>query len=100
MVINWSRFCETKNNMEEIKQRSVEWYFQKLSVPEDKKEKVLMGITDMIYKLNKRIVEFEKQADSDKKKELLKIIDERDELIIEKITQILEGKQEKITYDY
>lgn len=86
--------------MEEIKQRSVEWYFQELGVSEDKKEKVLMGITDMVYKLNKRIVELEKETDPDKRKELFKIIDERDELIKEKITQILEGKEDKITYDY
>lgn len=104
IVINQSRYQaelgETKNNMEEIKQRSVEWYFQELGVSEDKKEKVLMGITDMVYKLNKRIVELEKETDSDKRKELLKIIDERDGLIKEKITQILEGKEDKITYDY
>lgn len=86
--------------IEEIKQKSVEWYFQELNVPEDKKEKVLMGITDMVYKLNKRIVELEKEGDEYKRKELLKIIDERSVLIKEKITQILEGREDKITYDY
>jgi len=86
--------------MEEIKQKTVDWYFQELNVPEEKKEIILMRITEMVYKLNKRIVEFEKETDSDKKNELLKIINERDLLIRENITQILEGKEEKITYDY
>ncbi|HNV97113.1 MAG TPA: hypothetical protein PKL13_02225 [bacterium] len=86
--------------MEEIKQKSVEWYFQELNVPEDKKERVLMGITDMVYKLNKRIVELEKEGDEYKRKELLKIIDERNALIKEKINQILEGREDKIIYDY
>ncbi|MDD4289658.1 MAG: hypothetical protein PHH83_00070 [Patescibacteria group bacterium] len=86
--------------MEEIKQKSVEWYFQELNVPEDKKERVLMAITDMVYKLNKRIVELEKEEDEYKRKELLKIIDERGALIKEKINQILEGKEDKILYDY
>ena len=89
-----------ENNTEEIKQRSVEWYFQQLNVPEDKKEKVLMGITDKVYKLNKRIVELEKETDLDKRKEILKIIEERDLLIRETVTKILEGKGCKITYDY
>jgi hypothetical protein len=89
-----------ENNTEEIKQRSVEWYFRQLNVPEDKKEKVLMGITDKVYKLNKRIVELEKETDLDKRKEILKIIEERDLLIRETVTKILEGKGGKITYDY
>ena len=86
--------------MEEIKQKSVEWYFQELNVPDGKKERVLMAITDMVYKLNKRIVELEKETDEYKRKELLKIIDERSTLVKEKVTQILEGREDKITYDY
>ena len=86
--------------MEDIKQKSVEAYFVELNVPKDKEEKVLMGITDMVYKLNQRIIEFEKEVDDEKRKELLKIINERNDLIVEEIKKILEGKEEKIIYDY
>ena len=86
--------------MEEIKQKSVEQYFVELNVPEDKKEKILMSVTDMVYKLNKRIVELEKETQQDKKNELLKIINEREQSIRERIQNILEGNEEQITYDY
>ncbi len=86
--------------MEEIKQKSVEQYFIELNVPEDKKEKILMSVTDMVYKLNKRIVELEKETQQDKKNELLKIINEREQSIRERIQNILEGNEEQITYDY
>lgn len=86
--------------MQEIKQKSVEQYFSELNVPEDKKEKILMGITDMVYKLNVRIVELEKETKEDNRKELFQIISERDEFIKEKIRKILEGNEDQIIYDY
>ena len=84
---------------ENIQQKSVESYFVELEVPEDKKEKVLMAITDMIYSRNKRIIELEKVSDIDKKDYLLKIIQEKENLIKEKINKVLAGEEE-ITYDY
>lgn len=91
----------SSNRLEKkLQQKSVESYFIELEVSEDKKEKVLMAITDMVYKRNQRIIEFEKEIDSDRKKNLLKIIQERDNLIREKISKILEGKEEEIIYDY
>ena len=85
---------------ENIQQKSVESYFVELEVPEDKKEKVLMAITDMIYSRNKRIIELEKVSDIDKKDYLLKIIQEKENLIKEKINKVLAGEEEEITYDY
>lgn len=84
----------------ELVQKSVESYFSELNVPEDKKEKVLMGITEMVYSLNQRIIEYEKEAEAEQKKYILKIIGEKDNLIKEKISQILEGQEEEINYDY
>ncbi len=85
---------------EDIQQKSVEAYFVELEVPEDKKEKVLMVITDMVYSRNKRIIEFEKETNVDKKKYLLNILQEKENLIREKITKVLAGEEEEITYDY
>ena len=85
---------------EDIQQKSVESYFIELEVPEDKKEKVLMAITDMVYSRNQRIIELEKEADIDKKKYLLDIIQEKENLIKEKINKVLAGEEEEITYDY
>ena len=85
---------------EDIQQKSVESYFIELEVPEDKKEKVLMAITDMVYSKNQRIIELEKESDIDKKNYLLKIIQEKENLIKEKINKVLAGEEEEITYDY
>jgi hypothetical protein len=85
---------------EDIQQKSVESYFVELEVPEDKKEKVLMAITDMVYSRNKRIIELEKESDIDKKNYLLGIIQEKENLIKEKINKVLAGEEEDITYDY
>ncbi len=86
--------------VEKLVQKSVESYFSELNVPEAKKEKVLMGITDMVYSLNQRIIEHEKEAEAEQKKYILKIIKEKDNLIKEKVSQILEGQDEEINYDY
>lgn len=85
---------------EDIQQKSVESYFIELKVPEDKKEKVLMAITDMVYSRNQRIIELEKESDIDKRDYLLKIMQEKENLIKEKINKVLAGEEEKITYDY
>ena len=69
-------------------------------MPEYKKEKVLMAITNMVYSRNQRIIEMEKESDSDRKKYLLDIIQEKENLIKEKINKVLAGEEEEITYDY
>jgi hypothetical protein len=85
---------------DDIQQKSVEAYFIELEVPEDKKEKVLMSITNMVYSRNQRIIELEKETDTDQRTDLLKIIEEKELLIKEKINKVLAGEEEKITYDY
>jgi len=85
---------------EELQQKSVEAYFKELKVPKGKKEKVLMAITDMVYSRNQRIIELQKEKDSEQRKIISKIIDEKEVLIKERITKVLEGQEEKITYDY
>jgi len=85
---------------EELQQKSVEAYFKELKVPKGKKEKVLMAITDMVYSRNQRIIELQKEKDSEQRKIISKIIDEKEVLIKERIKKVLEGQEEKITYDY
>lgn len=87
-------------NNQELKQRPVESYFEELQVPEDKKEKVLIAITNLVYKMNQRIVKYEKELDQAKKTDFLKIINENDELIKQRIKDVLDGKEDQISYDY
>jgi len=89
-----------ENTQNELKQRSVESYFQEFNIPEDKKEKVLVAITNLVYKMNQRIIKYEKEADEFIKKDLLKIINENEVLINQAIKDILEGKESTINYDY
>lgn len=87
-------------NIQELKQKSVESYFLEFSVPEDKKEKVLMGITNLVYKMNQRIIKYEKETDESVKVDLLKIIQENEATIKQVITNTLEGKEGTVNYDY
>jgi hypothetical protein len=87
-------------NKQELKQRSVESYFEEFNVQEDKKEKILMAITNMVYKMNQRIIKYEKEIDESKKVDILKIINENEVLIKQKIQDILSGKEDTINYDY
>ncbi|MCD4704662.1 hypothetical protein K8R66_01145 [bacterium] len=84
----------------EIKQKSVESYFSEFNILEDQKEKVLMAITDMVYSFNQRIIEYQKEIDPENKTKILKIIEEKEVLIREKIEKVLKGEEENITYDY
>lgn len=86
--------------MEEIKQKSVESYFLEFNIPEDKKEKILAIITNLVYKMNQKIVKLEKEQDEENRVELVKIISENDSLIRNKIKEILDGKIDQINYDY
>ena len=83
-----------------MQQKSVESYFVEFNVPEEKKEKVLMAITDMVYSFNQRVIEYQKETVEEKKAEILKIIGEKEVLIRERIDKILRGEEKDITYDY
>ncbi|MDD3284806.1 MAG: hypothetical protein PHZ07_04405 [Patescibacteria group bacterium] len=83
-----------------FKQKSIENYLSELNVPEQKREKALMSITDMVYGRNQRIIEIEKEVDEEKREEIAKIINEKDYLIKQKLEQIIDGVEEDISYDY
>ncbi len=86
--------------MEEIKQKSVESYFLEFNIPEDKKEKILAIITNLVYKMNQKIVKLEKEQDETERLGLIKVISENDSLIRNSIKEILDGKIDQINYDY
>lgn len=83
-----------------FKQKSIENYLSELNVPEEKKEKALMSITDMVYSRNQRIIEIEKETDEDKRSDIAKIINEKDHLIKQKLEHVIGGMEEDISYDY
>ncbi|MBU0707332.1 hypothetical protein KKG41_03095 [Patescibacteria group bacterium] len=86
--------------MDEVIQKSIEQYCSDLKVPEDKREKVLMAVTNLTYERNQNVIALEKINDEEEKKKVVAKITEKDELIKEKITNILEGKEEEIHYDF
>lgn len=83
-----------------FKQKSVESYFLEFNLQDSLKEKVLISITDMVYSRNQRIIELEKELDEEKRKEIMKIISEKDVLIKQKMQEIIEGKDQAVVYDY
>lgn len=85
---------------EEIKQKSIEQYSHEMNIPEDKKEKVVMLVTKMVYERNQNVITWEKTSDPEEKKKLESRINEKDDLIKKKINEILAGKEEEAHYDF
>ncbi len=86
--------------MSDIIQKSIEQYFHELNVPDEKREKIVMAVTKMVYERNRTIVVWEKENDEHEKIKLAERINEKDRLIKEKIGNILAGKEEDGQYDF
>ncbi len=74
--------------MSEFSQKTIESFFQENGVVDaDKKAKLLPLLTDVIYEYNMRVVDYEKEVDDYRKKQIKEEIAE----IEEKIKKALEA---------
>ena len=65
------------NNMSELKQETIESFFEKYGVvDQEDKAKLLLEITDIIYNYNMSVVKAEKETDPYKKNQLLVSVEE------------------------
>jgi len=68
--------------MSKLEQKSIEQYFDEYKIKDpDEKMKVLPIVTRVIYDRNMMVVEYEKQEDDYKKKQILVDIEETDKKI-------------------
>lgn len=76
--------------MPTYEQRTIEAFFQEFGVTDaDLKARLLPLLTHVIYGYNKNVIEFEKEQDDYRKKQLERSLDE----IVSKIKQIIQSEQ-------
>jgi hypothetical protein len=86
--------------MSEVKQKTIEQYFQEIVVPDDKREKVIMCTTRQIYARNQDVIAWEKESDAAEKEKLATKVSEADADIIKRITNILNGQEPDLHYEF
>jgi len=84
----------------QISQKTIDQYIDGRDVPEEKKEKVIMAITRMVYKRNQDIVKAESEQDKDRKEQLMRGAEEYEQMIAKKIDEVLDGEQIDGEYDF
>ncbi|MFA5106726.1 MAG: hypothetical protein WC497_00170 [Patescibacteria group bacterium] len=82
-----------------LTQKTIEQFFQENNVPEDKREKVLMAVTNLVYERNMHVIDWEK-ADGEEKAKLEVLIADKEKTINQKVADILNGKDVEIHYDF
>ncbi len=78
--------------MPEFEQRTIEYFFAKYGVTDQAlKEKLLTAVTDIIYDYNMLVVQYEKETDEYRKKQLLTDLQETQVKIDEVFAEMLKG---------
>ena len=85
--------------MDKLSQKNIDQYLEGRELDQVKKDKVLAAITPMVYNRNQNIIKFEGESDEVKKKQFARSVEEYDELIEEKIKEVLNGKSVE-SYDF
>ena len=81
-------------------QKTIEEYIDEKKISQDKKEKVILAITDLIYRRNQKVIQLEKDSDDIKRQQYLRSIKEYDDIIGSKIVQIIDGHQIDHAYEF
>ncbi|PIR05830.1 hypothetical protein COV56_00720 [Candidatus Kuenenbacteria bacterium CG11_big_fil_rev_8_21_14_0_20_37_9] len=86
--------------MDNPTQKTIEEYIDEKKISQDKKEKVILAITDLIYRRNQKVIQLEKDSDDIKRQQYLRSIKEYDDIIGSKIVQIIDGHQIDHAYEF
>lgn len=81
-------------------QKTIEQYLDGKNVPQGKKEKIILAVTNKVYQRNQNVIKLEKETDKEKQEQFLSSIKEYDEMIDRKIKEILNGKFQEQIYDF
>jgi hypothetical protein len=85
--------------MAELSQKNIDQYLEGKKLNDEQRERILLAITHMVYSRNQNVIKVEQEQDMDKKKQLMRSIEEYDSMIDDKIGQVLNGKSVE-TYDF
>ncbi|MFH1890436.1 MAG: hypothetical protein ABIJ91_02635 [Candidatus Kuenenbacteria bacterium] len=86
--------------MNNLSQKIIEDYLLEKQVPKDKKEKVILAITDTLYQRNQNVIKMEKEKDKTKCQQFLRSVKEYDNIMDSKTKEILDGQKIDNTYDF
>lgn len=83
----------------DVTQKNIDQYLENIELNADQKDLVLSAITHLVYSRNQNVIRAEASDDATKVKQYLESVNEYDQMINDKIQEILAGKTE-ITYDF
>lgn len=81
-------------------QTTIDQYLADKNVPREKKEKVVLAITDIVYDRNQNVIHAETAKDEDKLKQFLRSVEEYDDMIDKKIDAILNDQEAGQNFDF
>jgi hypothetical protein len=99
-VVKSGQIIVIKKRMSEVTQKTIEQYFLEIAVPEDKREKVIIGTTRQIYSRNQSVIAWEKETNPAEKAKLAAKVTEADATILQRITEILNGQEPDLRYEF
>jgi len=85
--------------MSNLEQKSINQYLADFELTEEQKNIVLAAVTSMVYDRNQNVIKIEEENDETKIKQYTESVSEYDQMINDKIKEILAGKTE-VTYDF
>ena len=85
--------------MKTIEQKNIDQYLEGKNLSKEQREKALLAITHVVYKRNQDAVLAEDEKDNDKREQLLRSVEEYDQMIESKINEVLGGESVEI-YDF
>jgi hypothetical protein len=85
--------------MSNLAQKNIDQYLDGKNLSDEQKEKVIISITKVVYSRNQNVIKAEGESDQAKKDQFLRSIEEYDQMIEEKIAEVLDGKVSE-TYDF
>ncbi len=85
--------------MDNLSQKTIDQFLNGRDINDEQKKTVLAAITPLVYDRNQSVIKAEKATDEIKKKQYIRAIEEYEQLIEDKIQDILKGKVD-LTYDF
>jgi hypothetical protein len=85
--------------MSDLIQKNIDQYLVNIKLTEEQKDIVLAAVTPMVYNRNQNVIKAGESNDEVKIKQHIESVKEYDQMIDDKIKEILLGNAE-ITYDF
>jgi len=85
--------------MSNLIQKNIDQYLAGIELTDEQKDTVLAAVTPLVYNRNQNVIKAEASNDETKIKQHIESVNEYDQMINDKIKEILAGKSD-LTYDF